>query len=136
MSDQFCQRAFKRLAPALAIFLGSTALAQAPKPATPTKPAPAAKNAAASKAWTPPRTPWGDPDLQGVWNDATSTPLERPGGVSGKGILADEEAADFQQQLANELSRDRRDGSAEADVARAYNEHWMDSRRLKITADK
>ena len=26
-----------------------------------------------------PKTPWGDPDLQGVWNDATSTPLQRPG---------------------------------------------------------
>ena len=25
------------------------------------------------------KTPWGDPDLQGVWNDATSTPLQRPG---------------------------------------------------------
>jgi len=147
MSDRFC-----RLAAACAILLASTALAQTPKPATaakpPTqtapsvntaaapKPAAAAKTAAAARNWTAPKTPWGEPDLQGVWNDATSTPLERPNGVSDKGILADEEAADFQQQLANDLSRDRRDGSAEADVARAYNEHWMDSRRLKITSDK
>src|ERR1041385_1659854 len=86
----------------------------------------------AKKPWTPPRTPWGDPDLQGVWNNATSTPLERPDRVGGKGVLNDEEAGDFQQQLANDRSRDRRDGSAEADVARAYNEHWMDSRRLRI----
>src|ERR1700690_3420316 len=82
-----------------------------------------------------PRTPWGDPDLQGVWNDATSTPLQRPGGVGSKDILTDEEAGEFQQQLAHDLGRDRRDGGAEADVNRAYNEHWMDSRRLKITAD-
>jgi hypothetical protein len=81
-----------------------------------------------------PKTPWGDPDLQGVWNDATSTPLQRPNGAS-KDVLSDEEAAEFQAQLANDLSRDRRDGGAEADVNRAYNEHWMDSRRLKITAD-
>ena len=81
-----------------------------------------------------PKTPWGDPDLQGVWNDATSTPLQRPNGAS-KDVLSDEEAAEFQTQLANDLSRDRRDGGAEADVNRAYNEHWMDSRRLKITAD-
>ena len=81
-----------------------------------------------------PKTPWGDPDLQGVWNDATSTPLQRPNGASTD-VLSDEEAAEFQAQLANDLSRDRRDGGAEADVNRAYNEHWMDSRRLKITAD-
>src|SRR5438128_2675230 len=32
----------------------------------------------ASKAWTPPHTAWGDPDLQGQWNSQTSTPLQRP----------------------------------------------------------
>ena len=104
------------------------AASQAPrKPAPPTKPA-ANKSSA-------PRTPWGDPDLQGVWNDATSTPLQRPTGVGAKDVLTDEEAADFQAQLANDLSRDRRDGGADADVNRAYNEHWMDARRLKITGD-
>ena len=51
-------------------------------------------------------------------------------------MLGDEEAADFQAQLANDLSRDRRDGGPDADVNRAYNEHWMDSRRLKITQDR
>jgi hypothetical protein len=81
------------------------------------------------------RTPWGDPDLQGVWNDATSTPLERPGNVTSRNVLSDEEAADFQAQLEHNLTRDRRDGGADIDVNRAYNEHWMDSRRLKITSD-
>jgi hypothetical protein len=80
-----------------------------------------------------PRTPWGDPDLQGVWNDATSTPLQRPNGV--KDVLTDEEAAEFQESLAHDLTRDRRDGGPEVDVNRAYNDHWMDARRLKITAD-
>jgi hypothetical protein len=89
----------------------------------------------AKKASTPSRTPWGDPDLQGVWNDATSTPLQRPGELAGKDVLNDEEAADFQQQTAQGLTRDRRDGGKDADVNRAYNEHWMDARRLKITED-
>jgi len=80
-----------------------------------------------------PRTPWGDPDLQGVWNDATSTPLQRPNGA--KDVLTDEEAAEFQASLAHDLTRDRRDGGPEVDVNRAYNDHWMDARRLKITAD-
>jgi hypothetical protein len=86
-----------------------------------------------AKTYTPPKTPWGDPDLQGVWNDATSTPLQRPTGV--KDVLSDEEAADFQASLAHDLTRDRRDGGADIDVNRAYNDHWMDARRLKITSD-
>jgi len=90
----------------------------------------------APRKYTAPKTPWGDPDLQGVWNDATSTPLQRPGTVGQKDVLSDEEAEEFQQSLAHDLSRDRRDGGNAADVNRAYNEHWMDSRRLKITADK
>lgn len=82
-------------------------------------------------------TPWGEPDLQGVWNDATSTPLQRPNGVTDKDTLSDEEAAQFQDKLAFDLTRDRRDGAGTvADVNRAYNEHWMDSRRLKITPDR
>jgi hypothetical protein len=90
----------------------------------------------APKKYSPPRTPWGDPDLQGVWNDATSTPLQRPGTVGGKEVLTDEEAAEFQAALAHDLTRDRRDGGPEVDVNRAYNDHWMDARRLKITSDR
>src|SRR5579863_1534729 len=111
----------------------STAAAQAPAKADTPKKVVAKVTTPAKKV---PHTPWGDPDLQGVWNDATSTPLQRPGGVGSKDILTDEEAVDFQQTLANDLTRDRRDGGAEVDVNRAYNDHWMDSRRLKITADR
>src|SRR5438094_9663437 len=121
------------LAAGIAAFSLSAA-GQTAKPATQTKPAP--KPAPAAKAWTAPKTPWGDPDLQGVWNDATSTPLQRPTGVKEKDVLSDEEAADFQNDLEFQLSRDRRDGGNDVDVNRAYNEHWMDSRRLKITADR
>ena len=53
-----------------------------------------------------------------------------------KGVLSDEEAEEFQKSLAHDLTRDRRDGGNAADVNRAYNEHWMDARRLKITADR
>jgi hypothetical protein len=99
-----------------------------------------AKSSAPAKAGTgksraTPHTPWGDPDLQGIWNDATSTPLQRPGALAGKDVLADEEASDFEAKTAYELTRDRRDGGNDVDVNRAYNEHWMDARRLKITAD-
>jgi hypothetical protein len=101
----------------------------------------AAQKAPASKIRVPAKktvvlhTPWGDPDLQGVWNNATSTPLQRPDTLGAKDVLTDAEAVGFQDQLASDLTRDRRDGPRAADVNRAYNEHWMDSRRLKITAD-
>jgi hypothetical protein len=103
----------------------ATAKTVAAKPSTP------ASKAASAHSW---KTPWGEPDLQGVWNDATATPLERPNGLKSN-VLNDEQADGFQDELANNLSRDRRDGGPEVDVNRAYNEHWMDSRRLKITAD-
>jgi hypothetical protein len=98
----------------------------------PGAPTPAAA-AAASKIR---RTPWGDPDLQGVWNDATSTPLERPAAVGETTLHDDKAAAEFEQEEAHELSRDRRDGGAQADVRRAYNENWMDARHLKTTKDR
>ena len=116
----------------MAMLALSPAAGQAPaKNATPAAKPPTAPK----KTWTPPKTPWGDPDLQGVWNDATSTPLQRPGTRAGADVLTDEEAGRFQEELAYDLSRDRRDGGAQVDVNRAYNEHWMDARRLKITSD-
>ncbi len=122
---------------AVAILSGSLSPASGQ---TPVKSTTAAQKPAAAKATgnkdTAPRTPWGEPDLQGVWNDATSTPLQRPSKVGAKDVLTDEEANDFAEDLKNDLSRDRRDGGAAVDVNRAYNEHWMDSRRLKITADR
>ena len=110
------------------------AQAPAPKPAAPATRARAAapaKPAPAARA-TAPRTPWGDPDMQGTWNFATSTPLERPAVVGEKAVLSDQEAEEFAEKLAFDLTRDRRDGGNAADVARAYNEHWMDSRRLEL----
>jgi len=89
-----------------------------------------------STAWAPPRTAWGDPDLQGIWNNATSTPLQRPAAVGEKQVLTNDEAAEFAEGLAHDLNRDRRDGGAQIDVNRAYNEHWMDAKRLTTTADK
>ena len=86
--------------------------------------------------WTPPKTPWGDPDLQGIYNYGTSTPLQRPTQAGDKEVLSDEEAAALQADIAHRLDRDRRDGGAQADVSRSYNDAWMDPARMRLTADK
>lgn len=56
--------------------------------------------------WKTPRTSWGDPDLQGVWNYATMTSLERPRELAAKETLTAEEADAFEQQ-----TRQRRDNT-------------------------
>ena len=53
--------------------------------------------AAVTGTATPPRTPWGDPDLQGIWTGSTLTPLERPSDLAGKQFLTEEEAAALEQ---------------------------------------
>ena len=127
------------LAAVAAIVMSSALVAQtaktaAPKPSANATTAKAGAAKATNTAAYAKKTPWGDPDLQGVWNDATSTPLQRP---AGKGeTVAGNEANLFEEQLANDLSRDRRDGGPEVDVNRAYDEHWMDARRQKIRAER
>jgi len=53
----------------------------------------AAATGSAATTWTVPRTPDGHPDLQGLWNAATLTPLERPEDAKGKATLTEAEAA-------------------------------------------
>ena len=79
--------------------------------------------------WTVPRTPDGQPDLQGVWDFRTITPFERPEELVGKAVLTHEEAAAFREETLRALDKDQRtsDGiSVERDVTNAYNEFWWD----------
>lgn len=100
--------------------------------AVPAKPA---KNAPQAKNWTPPRTPDGQPDLQGVWTNSTLTPLERPAEFAGKEYLTEQEAADYVKRLLHQVNTDRRDGGAQVDVGRSYNEFWRD-RGNSLVADR
>lgn len=81
---------------------------------------------AADKVWTLPRTPDGQPDLEGIWDSGSLTPLERPKELGNKAFYSEQEVAAFEKDREKELNRDRRDGPAAADAARAYNEGWFD----------
>jgi len=86
--------------------------------------APAAK--AAAKAYKVPRTPDGVPDLQGFWTNVTITPLARPANLAGKAFFTPEEARKYEADILAQNNMDRRDGGAQADLGRAYNDAWYD----------
>jgi hypothetical protein len=65
---------------------------------------PAAKPAVAAKAYAG-RTPWGDPDLQGVWDYKTITPLERPAAMGDRQFLNDEEVTRLEGNAAKRLDQ-------------------------------
>jgi hypothetical protein len=79
---------------------------------------------AVPKNWKPPRTSWGDPDLQGQWNSQTSTPMERPltGPLAGKETLSDEEAENLEEQNRKSI-----DSAPDKGDPGTYNAFWRDS---------
>jgi len=93
---------------ALVVIAGASTGAQAPK-----KP-----------AWTQLRTPDGQPDLQGIWTNATITPLERPASLKDKAFLTEVEAAALEKRTA-EL-REEADKPIPGRFE-SYNQFWLDS---------
>ena len=73
-----------------------------------------------------PRTPWGDPDLQGLWTNTTTTPLQRPDDLAGQAALTAEEVALRDPQVAAAVSFDGPDGRGRG----GYNEFWVERGRL------
>jgi len=70
----------------------------------------ASKPATAGKSYTPPKTPWGDPDLQGLWPGSLNIPLQRPESFGERNTLTDEELA----------ARNK------AEEQRVENGHWIE----------
>src|SRR5229473_3363640 len=94
------------------------------------------------ETWKAPRTADGQPDLQGLWTNATITPFERAKEFAGKEFLTEKEAAEFENRTLQNANRDRRGANAEADVAGAYNDFWFErgtkvvpTRRTSLVVD-
>jgi hypothetical protein len=68
--------------------------------------------------------PWGHPDLQGIWNNGTTTPLERPKDLENRETLTDEEWAARAKEVATRA--DNRPDDPLADVELAYNNEWWE----------
>ena len=97
--------------------------------------------AAAGQSWTPPRSPDGHPDLQGIWTNATLTPFERPADLAAKQFFTEQEAAAYEKQRIEQTNVDR-PGARRPGETGAYNQFWFDrgthvvkSRRTSLIVD-
>ncbi|MGD9906557.1 MAG: hypothetical protein AB7U83_24075 [Vicinamibacterales bacterium] len=93
--------------------------------------APSQPVAGTSRAWSVPRTPDGRPDLQGIWTNATLTPLERPRAMADRAFLTEQEAAALEAQAARRQAGADDAGVRQQALARgdigSYNQFWFDS---------
>jgi hypothetical protein len=77
------------------------------------------------ESWTPPRTAWGHPDLQGTFLNATITPLERPTALADKPFLTPEEAAELERQTLERREEAEAAPARPGDIG-SYNAVWFD----------
>ena len=76
------------------------------------------------------KTPWGEPDLQGIWTDETDTPLQRSPKFANKEFFTEAEREQLDQARSALLRRDKRvERGTELDVAGAYNSVFMSFKR-------
>ena len=73
-----------------------------------------------------PKTPWGEPDLQGIWSRDVDVPLERPAKYANQEFFTDAERAELDRQIADIIGRDSTEGrrarGTERDVNGEFNQ--------------
>ena len=73
----------------------------------------------------PEQTAWGTPDIDGVWNFSTLTPIERPLAFGDKAVLTPKEAKDLLDEIRRTSPPDKPTGVAKLDVE-GYNNFWFE----------
>src|ERR1700740_2030843 len=102
----------------LGLALASAALAQTAK--------------APASSWEQPKTPWGDPDLQGTWtdDDCIGTPMNRPANLGDRGFYTEKEPADGKKQTEKRHETDlQKTVAQDARVGTGPPSHWGESAR-------
>jgi hypothetical protein len=84
-----------------------------------------------AKPYVTPKTPWGEPDLQGTFSNRTITPFERPNNVTRE-FFTPEEVAAMEKAASGRGGDEGRNRGTRGDVERAYNDFWWD-RGTKVT---
>jgi hypothetical protein len=91
----------------------------------------------ASEQAAAPKTPWGDPDLQGIWTDETDTPLQRSPKYANQEFFTEAQRAELDRQRSNMQGRERRaDRGTIADVAGAYNDVFTPKKRTGLRTSR
>jgi len=94
--------------------------------------APKAQRAPATKTWSAPKTPWGDPDLQGTWtdDDCIGTPMNRPANFGDRLYYTEQELAQRESTLARQAENDKQEFiAADARVGTGPPGHWGERAR-------
>jgi hypothetical protein len=93
--------------------------------------------AARAESWVAPRTPWGDPDIQGLWpsGDWRRVPLQRPEELGTRSVLTPEEFAERERQAATDAAADAAEFAAPAaEVSNTPPSYWQDRGSAKLQA--
>ena len=78
------------------------------------------------------RTPWGDPDIQGVWSNQNPVPFERPQAQT-KAALAADEAAEFERTA---LPRLLKDFAPEVSISGELNDIWLETAKGRLAPSR
>ena len=83
------------------------------------------------------KTPWGEPDLQGIWTDETDTPLERSPKFANQEFFTEAQRAELDKQRGAMLGREQRaERGTVADVAGAYNDVFTPKKRTGLRTSR
>jgi hypothetical protein len=92
-----------------------------------------------TKSWTPPKTPWGDPDLQGLWPGNMGVPLQRPENLGTRTTLTDAEFAQKEAQAKKQAQADSQSTAASDSVGIGPPSYWVErgtpSRQTSLIID-